>query len=342
MELLDSQRAADLATDVAQRATQRVDGAQQQVGQLAAQTYRAGGSIASLDVLLSPSGPAEVLERVTMMHTLAEQRHRQVHRMDAARVVAATLDKQADEALARQTAAAHKLELARAAANRRAATAHAMLATETTARNALLVKLAATRKTTVAVQRARQAGLVRVGQLRRQAQQRWQARQASRQSSRSSAGSSTGSGSIGSGSGGSGSGNSGSAASEGSSNGSSSSGQSAVSWAERQVGLPYQWGGAGPGSYDCSGLTMRAWEQGGVSMPHSSRMQYRQVSKISYANLRPGDLVFYATNPGNQATIHHVAMYVGNGQMVEAPYTGANVRVTSLRRDGSMPYAGRP
>jgi cell wall-associated NlpC family hydrolase len=115
-----------------------------------------------------------------------------------------------------------------------------------------------------------------------------------------------------------------------------------VAWAKHRLGLPYQWGGDGPGSYDCSGLTMRAWEQAGVPLPHSSRMQYRQVEKISYSSLRPGDLLFYATDPGDQGTIHHVSMYIGGGQMIEAPYTGADVRIVALRRTGSMPYAGRP
>jgi cell wall-associated NlpC family hydrolase len=118
-------------------------------------------------------------------------------------------------------------------------------------------------------------------------------------------------------------------------------GLTAVAWAKGRIGLPYQWGGAGPDSYDCSGLTMRAWQQAGVQLPHSSRIQYQQVAKIAYAQLQPGDLLFFATDPGNQDTIHHVAMYVGGGQMIEAPYTGANVRVTVLRRSGAMPYAGR-
>jgi peptidoglycan DL-endopeptidase CwlO len=115
-----------------------------------------------------------------------------------------------------------------------------------------------------------------------------------------------------------------------------------VSFARAVVGLPYRWGGDGPGSYDCSGLTMKAWASVGVYLPHSSRMQYAQVSKISYGRLRAGDLVFYATDPGNANTIHHVAMYGGGGMMIEAPYTGADVRIVPLRRGESMPYAGRP
>jgi cell wall-associated NlpC family hydrolase len=116
----------------------------------------------------------------------------------------------------------------------------------------------------------------------------------------------------------------------------------AVAWAKRQVGLPYKWGGEGPGSYDCSGLTMRAWQRSGVSMPHSSRAQYRQARKVPHSQLRPGDLLFFATDPSDPDTIHHVSMYAGGGLMVEAPSTGLRVRVVPVRPRGAMPWAGRP
>jgi cell wall-associated NlpC family hydrolase len=338
VHLVDSQHAATAAVAVARRANQRLGGAQEQVGQLAAETYRSGGSVASLDVLLSPSGPDQVLERITMMHTLAGQRQDEVQHLDAARVVATTLGKQADEAVVRQADAARKLAAARAVAQQRSAAVRSIMTAETAVRGTLLAKLAAARRTTVAVERARQAGLAQAALLRQQEQRRQAAaRAAASQRASSSTGSSGGAS-------GSASGYSGSPAlTGGGSSGSSSSGQSAVSWAEHRVGLPYQWGGAGPGSYDCSGLTMRAWEQAGVSMPHSAAMQYEQVSKVSYGSMRPGDLVFYATNTSNPNTIHHVAMYVGGGQMIEAPHTGANVRIVSLREGGdAMAYAGRP
>jgi cell wall-associated NlpC family hydrolase len=99
----------------------------------------------------------------------------------------------------------------------------------------------------------------------------------------------------------------------------------AVSAAVSQVGKPYQWGAAGPNSYDCSGLTMWAWAHGGVSLPHNSGMQYSATTRISSSAVQPGDLLFYGS------PIHHVSMYIGNGQMVEAPYTGSQVRVVPMR-----------
>jgi cell wall-associated NlpC family hydrolase len=71
-------------------------------------------------------------------------------------------------------------------------------------------------------------------------------------------------------------------------------------------------------------------------------MQYSVTEHVSIDSLRPGDLVFFATDTSNPSTIHHVAIYAGGGQMVEAPYTGAQVRVSSIYRSGLMPYGGRP
>lgn len=104
-----------------------------------------------------------------------------------------------------------------------------------------------------------------------------------------------------------------------------------------QVGKPYRWGGSGPDNYDCSGLTSWAWRKAGKSLPHSSRAQYSATKRISRSQLQPGDLIFYGS------PIHHVAMYIGDGKVVEAPYSGKNVRISSTglsRRD--ITGYGRP
>ncbi len=150
----------------------------------------------------------------------------------------------------------------------------------------------------------------------------------------------------GSGSGGSGSGGSGSAGNApdptppGSSQGSSSGAQAAIDFARAQLGKPYRWAAAGPASFDCSGLTMRAWQQGGVSLPHYSVAQYAQSMKVALGELRPGDLVFFASG-SDYRSIYHVGLYVGGGQMIEAPYTGESVRVSSIYR-ASLFGAARP
>jgi cell wall-associated NlpC family hydrolase len=100
----------------------------------------------------------------------------------------------------------------------------------------------------------------------------------------------------------------------------------AVTEAYRQLGKPYRWGAAGPNSFDCSGLTMWVWGKAGVSLPHSSRAQYGYGRHVSRSELLPGDLVFFG-HP-----IHHVGIYVGNGQYIAAPHTGDVVGFRSVNR----------
>ena len=98
-----------------------------------------------------------------------------------------------------------------------------------------------------------------------------------------------------------------------------------------QVGDAYVYGAAGPNAFDCSGLTMMAWAQAGVGLPHSSSAQYGSGPHVSSGDLQPGDLVFY------YSPISHVGMYIGNGLIVHAANPGAGVRVAGVF---SMPYFG--
>jgi cell wall-associated NlpC family hydrolase len=100
--------------------------------------------------------------------------------------------------------------------------------------------------------------------------------------------------------------------------------QTAVDTALAQQGKPYVWGGAGPSSYDCSGLTQFAYAAAGVQLPHSSRMQSTMGTPVAREALQPGDLVFF------YSPVSHVGMYIGNGQMVHAPSAGSVVKVVSL------------
>lgn len=112
----------------------------------------------------------------------------------------------------------------------------------------------------------------------------------------------------------------------------SSKGAAAVWWAEKELGKPYQWAAAGPDSFDCSGLMLWAYAHVGISLPHYSGAQFVSGPHVSRSNLQPGDLVFFGS------PIHHVGMYVGGGDFIEAPYTGANVRISPLA--GRDDYAG--
>jgi peptidoglycan DL-endopeptidase CwlO len=106
----------------------------------------------------------------------------------------------------------------------------------------------------------------------------------------------------------------------------------AVAFARSQLGKPYVWGASGPSSYDCSGLTMAAYRAAGVWLPRVSRAQWNAGPRVGLGSLAPGDLVFFASNPGDPGTIHHVGMYIGGDAMVEAPYSGASVRIASIGR----------
>jgi cell wall-associated NlpC family hydrolase len=111
----------------------------------------------------------------------------------------------------------------------------------------------------------------------------------------------------------------------------------AVRTALGQVGKPYRWGATGPDSFDCSGLVRFAYTHAGRSLPRTSRQQWSAGRHVQVPDLRPGDLVFYAHDPADPSTIHHVGMHVGQGLMVHAPHTGALVRVDPIRAAG---YAG--
>ncbi|MCU1599648.1 MAG: hypothetical protein JWO22_357, partial [Frankiales bacterium] len=131
----------------------------------------------------------------------------------------------------------------------------------------------------------------------------------------------------------------------------------AMHWAFQEIGVPYSWGGgdengptygfaqgAGTKGFDCSGLTLFAYAHAGIHLDHYTGSQWGQGRRISSrGDLQPGDLMFFAYDTSDTSTIHHVAMYIGNGKMIEAPYTGEVVRVTSYDRSdfigGTRPWA---
>jgi len=112
----------------------------------------------------------------------------------------------------------------------------------------------------------------------------------------------------------------------------------AVAAAKSQLGVPYVWGGESPGvGFDCSGLTQWSWRQAGVSLPRTAAAQYDAIAHIALSDLQPGDLVFWGYGGG----ISHVAMYVGGGDVIQAPETGEVVSYQGIWADGLV-GAGRP
>ncbi|MCW2675699.1 MAG: putative Cell wall-associated peptidase, partial [Modestobacter sp.] len=129
--------------------------------------------------------------------------------------------------------------------------------------------------------------------------------------------------------------------------GSASAVETAISAAKGYLGTSYAWGGgalsgpsegwgidAGVVGFDCSGLTRYAYAQAGIAIARNSTQQYATQPKVSRADLHRGDLVFWALDTNRPSTIHHVAIYLGGGQILEAPESGSVVRVTSMRWSG--------
>ncbi|MBE1532953.1 C40 family peptidase [Actinomadura algeriensis] len=105
----------------------------------------------------------------------------------------------------------------------------------------------------------------------------------------------------------------------------------ALQYAMSKLGRPYVWGAAGPSTFDCSGLTMWAYAQVGIKLPHYTGSQFGSGVRVSESELQPGDLVFF------HADLHHMGMYVGGGKMIHAPHTGDVVRIAPME---GRPFAG--
>jgi cell wall-associated NlpC family hydrolase len=97
----------------------------------------------------------------------------------------------------------------------------------------------------------------------------------------------------------------------------------AVAFAYAQLGKPYAWGATGPGAYDCSGLAQASWAAAGVSIPRTTYDMWASLPHVPSSSMQPGDLILFSGQS-------HVAIYVGNGQIIDAPQTGSNVEVVSL------------
>lgn len=113
-----------------------------------------------------------------------------------------------------------------------------------------------------------------------------------------------------------------------------SAGKAALRYAKHQLGKPYKFGAAGPGTFDCSGLTMKAWKSAaGAKLPHSTQQQFHKGTRVSTKNLKPGDLVFFYPKRG----VSHNGVYAGHGKVIHAPRPGKTVEYAPI---SSMPVAG--
>ncbi|MGN6473312.1 MAG: NlpC/P60 family protein [Mycobacteriales bacterium] len=299
-----AQRAVTTAKTVLAAANRQVAKRRHAVVRFTRSAYETGG-ISTIDAFLEPGGARALVERVGAINAVSVSQQRTLTSLQAASVYRAVVARQAEAVAAKARAAAATAAKAKAAAEKAALQQQQVLAALQHKRAHFRALLAQAQATSSRLQRERIAALAR---------QRAGAGAAGCEppaSGPSPYADTTGnlSGTI-----------------------SASTGQAGVREAESQIGKPYQWGAAGPDSYDCSGLVMWSYDQVGVHLDHWTGDQWNEGAHVSRADLRPGDLVFFAYNTSDPATIHHVGMYIGNGQMVEAPYTGAYVRISSYAR----------
>jgi cell wall-associated NlpC family hydrolase len=324
---VNEQRAASAyrVTEARLRQAQRQQAAsQRRVARLAAEEFESGGGFDPMTAMLGDAhGPQAYMNQVGLGQVLAQSGTDTLAANQANDVVARVFRTQAHELLVAQQAdlrAANDLKLAIQASVARQL---AFVQVNRGQRNKLAGELAAAQAKESALQAARQAAL---------------AAQAAAEVARAAA-------AAGGGGGGSGGGPAGSSqvpSWAGGSGASATQGDIAANWALTQLGKPYQWGGAGPDTYDCSGLTMVAWAHAGVQLAHWTGYQWESGPHVPLSQLQRGDLLFFATNTSDPNTIHHVGIYIGNGMMVDAPYTGAFVRIDGMYSPGGLIGAVRP
>ncbi len=318
---VNEQRAASAqaVTEARLRQAERQQAASRlRVARLAAQQFESGGGFSPVTAMLgNADGPQAYLRQVGMGQALAESGTETLAANQANNAVATVFRAQAHKLLlARQAAlqAANDLKVAIQAAVSRQQTFVKLTKGN---RNKLAGELASAQSKASSLKAARQAALAAAA-----------AERAAKRAAAAAAAGPSGSSQVPSWAWGSGA--------------SADQGDIAANWALTQLGKPYLWGGAGPGSYDCSGLTMVAWAHAGVQLLHYTGYQWQEGPHVPLNQLQRGDLLFYATNTSDPSTIHHVAIYIGNGMMVNAPYTGAFVRIDSMYQPGGLIGAVRP
>jgi cell wall-associated NlpC family hydrolase len=362
VRLQQAQSAAVQAQQEADAAQAKVGQARAELGRFAAAAYRSGGDLGGLTSFFLARNPSDLMSRAAALQSIGNSRRAALESFRSAQAYAVVLDKRAASLVQRRQQVAEQVARAKTAAEARQAAQQQSVGQIAAQRKSLVRQLAAARHTTVQLEQARQAGLARqrAEAARREAERRAReaaaraeaqrqaaaakaaedARAAEAQRARDQAAQQSSNDSSGSSGGGGGGDGAPSGPPSGYSSGSASGAAAAVAYARSQLGKPYQWAADGPATFDCSGLTMRAWQQGGVYLPHYSVAQYEQAQKIAISDLQPGDLVFFASS-SDYHSIYHVALYIGGGEMIEAPYTGADVRISSIWRS-SLFGAARP
>jgi cell wall-associated NlpC family hydrolase len=302
-----------LANARADEADRALVAARDELAGVARAQYRSGGQFGALEAVATSTGFQDVIARTEALKRAGDTAEIAIDRVRAAELVQQTLRdfaaQASEKAIVTENAAKEALQ---AAVDASAQAARALAETQV-AHDEAVARLAELQNTSAALERQRQAGL--------------SAGRSSSASKRAAArAAAAGPPPV------------------GYSVGTSDAGEAAVNFALDQLGEMYQYGAAGPDRWDCSGLTMVAWRNQGVYLPRSSKAQYAYVSKVTYDELRAGDLIFWGSG-GNPGSVYHVAMYIRDNIIVEATKTGYPVKSRDYRNWAAgdrMDYVGRP
>jgi cell wall-associated NlpC family hydrolase len=321
-----AQTAADEAAAAAQRARDDLAAARADIAAFARQSYVQGSTSPTLEALMTADGPAQMVERAALLEAAGSHQGDVVVQVSTAEQQATAADTAAQTALGQAATLKQEAADALAAAEALEVSARQQATTLSSEQASMEQQLQQAQQTLLGLQGARAAAEVYAAQ-QAAAAAKAVADQRAPQHAVSSGGSAATTTTAGA--------------------GSSSAVETAIAAAREHLGTSYAWGGgslngpsegwgidAGVVGFDCSGLTRYAYAQAGISIPRNSSAQYRALPTVSRHDLQRGDLVFWATNTSNPSTIHHVAIYLGNGQILEAPESGSEIRVTSMRWSG--------
>ena len=316
---------ADAAAAAAQVEQQRAG-----IATLVTQSYQEGTQLGGMTAFLGADGIDSVMTRVGAVQSVADSMQARFDQYTALNVLARVATAKAQRIERAQTRLTEKAATLRDAAAQAANEAQSKAAQITQQRHDLILKLAAAQKVAVHLAVRRQQHLERVAEVRAAAAAAEKAKHDAEEQAKNSS-----------------SHEDENLPQEGgwdlpglsSPNGTTAGATKAIAYAKAQLGDPYVWAAAGPDKWDCSGLTMMSWKSGGVALPHYSAAQYQLTVHIGVGDLRPGDLVFWGTSPN---TIHHVAMYIGNGQIIQAPRTGSYVEISGMYDWIPPNFFGRP
>jgi cell wall-associated NlpC family hydrolase len=313
-QLRTAQQAADTARLALAAAVDDVASKQAQVNEFARATYMSGGPLGAVAVVLTSGGPAAILDQASLLGAVSQTQAEMLRDFAYAQQRQAALSVAADTAQRTVQRIADEASSSRRTALNAMAGQHALIGELTTQQISVAHQLAK-QQTTVATLTTEQAAAkarAKAAEETAALAAAWDQLQAAGEAMPWATG---------------------------------KQGRRVVRVAKHQIGLPYSWGGgdaSGPTlgavneegngaglhtvGFDCSGLALFAWGKAGFVLDHYTGYQWVEGHHIEVGQMRPGDLVFFATDTSDPLTIHHVGIYVGGDQMIDAPHTGAKVR----------------